>query len=166
LKLPYHDLGNEGAAILGTALATNKTLKKLELRDLGLGNEGAAILGTALATNKTLKKLFLKKRGEWEVEGWRGFSDCLRSPLSALEELHIDNDLNGRTFQCMREVLMAFSHNRHLKMLELGGNTGVTCEEHFNVKSNNAFPILFATRPASKARTPQTIRFAMLRLDG
>jgi len=33
----------------------------------------------------------------------------------------------------MREVLMALSHNRHLKMLELGGNTttGVMNEEHF-----------------------------------
>jgi hypothetical protein len=127
LTLYNIDFGNEGVAILGNALATNKTLKKMNIRflnfelgvegwrgfsdclrssrsalqeldlsEIRLGDEGAAILGAALATNKTLKKLKIgcscsSDFVQLGVEGWRGFSDCLQSPLSVLEELELLN---------------------------------------------------------------------------
>ena len=55
-------VGAAGAAALGKALATNKTLAALNLLVNGVGGAGAVSLGKALETNMTLA-LFLSSNG-------------------------------------------------------------------------------------------------------
>lgn len=110
--------GRMGIIALATILTHSQSkIQVLELRRHELGNEGATILGTALTNNNTLKKLILREDSTIELVGWRGFSDCLRSPHSALEELQIFNCLLN--FESIREISTALVHNRHLKVLDL-----------------------------------------------
>ena len=118
LELSFDNkIGKLGITALGNFLKNSELkIQSLELRHHELGNGGAAILGSALAINKTLKKLVLKDDATIDLAGWQGFLNFLQYPSSTLEKLHLsDCFLN---FDCIREVLMALSHNRHLKVLE------------------------------------------------
>lgn len=62
-----------------------------------IDDNGAIILGNALAMNNTLKQLFISNNPHITSTGWEGFSICLRTPMSALEFLiaqqsEIDDD--------------------------------------------------------------------------
>ena len=91
LELQYHHLDVEGATILGAALVTNKTVKKLTFSEVIISHPGLA--------------------------AWRGFAQCLRHPSSAIEELYFTDCIYE--IECMREIVTAIAHNRSLKVLEI-----------------------------------------------
>ena len=92
LELQYHDFDVEGATILGAALVTNKTVKKLTLGETIICTPGLA--------------------------GWRGFAQCLRHHNSVLEELCIECLYND-DIESIREIMSATVHNRSLKLLSI-----------------------------------------------
>ena len=58
LSLFGHQIGDEGAASLGKALATDTKLKFLDIWANGIGPVGAEALGKALEANTVLEKIF------------------------------------------------------------------------------------------------------------
>jgi hypothetical protein len=66
------------------------SLKLLCLNDTNMDDQGVTYLGDALAGNKTLSWLSLSTNKGVTTEGWRGFSNCLRSTNCALRKLYIE----------------------------------------------------------------------------
>jgi hypothetical protein len=64
-------------------------LEKLCLTSTSINDEGVACLGEALATNGTLKYLDLSCNEFITSTGWKWFSKCLRSHHSVLEEIDL-----------------------------------------------------------------------------
>lgn len=82
-----------------------------------------------MATNKSLKKLTLEDEHHEErigLAGWQGFSQCLRSPISAFEELYFDECLYD--LESMRVIVKALAHNTCLKVLNISWSG-----THYNV---------------------------------
>lgn len=92
LNLQYHEFDDEHVTILGAALVTNKTVKKLTLGETIICTPGLA--------------------------GWRGFAQCLRHHNSVLEELCIECLYND-DIESIREIMSATVHNRSLKLLSI-----------------------------------------------
>ena len=62
-------------------------LEMMDLSCTFIDDDGAILLGNALAMNNTLKHLFISNNPHITSTGWEGFSICLRTPISALEFL-------------------------------------------------------------------------------
>jgi hypothetical protein len=65
------------------------TIKHLWLGETSIRNDGATILGDALATNKSLISLHISGDNSITSVGWQGLSTCLRNRNSALKKLDI-----------------------------------------------------------------------------
>lgn len=105
----------EGCSLLGNALATNSTVRRLSLRDVGMDCKGLSCLMEGLQSNKTIESLdlsynplgdegvcmvveFLVKRAYLEklslkgvgccLEGAKSLSSALASPSTIVETLH------------------------------------------------------------------------------
>lgn len=60
LRLQHNRLGDDGVSALARALQTNRSLTKLQLRDVGVGASGCTALAEALLHSKTLQTLSLE----------------------------------------------------------------------------------------------------------
>jgi len=69
LDLNSNHLGDEGAAVLATALVDNASLEYLGLHNNGIGQAGARALGQALAENSNLRELNLMRNPDLGEEG-------------------------------------------------------------------------------------------------
>ena len=97
----------------------NSSLEELELRRCSLDDEGAIILGTALAGNSTLRNLNLFRTRGVTSRGWMAiFNQLLQSEQqSSLEKL----DLSENVFDCDTAMMLGFALNgTHVKSLRLG----------------------------------------------
>ena len=65
------------------------SLKQLILSRTDIGDEEVICLGDALASNDTVKSLDLSGSQLITAGGWNGFSKCLRNPGSVLHELNL-----------------------------------------------------------------------------
>lgn len=145
---PLCNIDDEGIDILATALASNETIKVLDLsRNGNISPEGwmtflrimnnnwkNVVEELSLATttmrdeqiavlaNALINNDRLKVlRLEYNpVNEWRPFVSLLQSPVSVLEELYIGN--HGSTFDDVvpHEIAEALANNTKLKVLSLG----------------------------------------------
>lgn len=105
------------------------SLEELSLKDNEIGDEGIICLGSALAVNKTLRRLNSSDNGEISLVGWEEFSTCLATPHSALKELilercNVDNEKAEVLFSALRE-------NTSLKILNIWDNDYFTLRGFF-----------------------------------
>lgn len=124
------DLSGSGCVSLSTVLSHPMcSLEDLSLKDNEIGDEGMICLGSALAINKTLRRLDLSNNDEISLAGWEEFSTCLATPHSALKELilercNIDNEKASVLFSALRE-------NTSLKILNIRENEDFTLRGFF-----------------------------------
>ena len=122
LNIGHNSIGNEAAAVLGNALAKNKTLEDLDLDYNAIGDEGAAALGNSLADNKTLKNLSLQENRNITTTGWTAFARCLFN--SSLEVLGLSgNTINDEGATTLSNAL---ANNVKLTELDLSNNLNIT----------------------------------------
>ena len=100
-------------------------IQRLEICEAQLDDERMICLGNALAVNKTVKYLDIDMEEENTLtsEGWRGLSQCLRNPDSALETLKFrDNcyDDEEVVAEGLAAILRALEGNSTLKELDIG----------------------------------------------
>ena len=86
------------------------------------GEGSLTYLGNVLSNNNTLKCLHLNE--ELGQSCWRGFSQCLTSPYSALEELSLGScELNDDS---TISLFTALGHNKSLKRLRIVETASIT----------------------------------------
>ena len=97
------------------------SLEKLDISCTGIGDVGMALLGDALAINKTLQQLHISGNDSITSAGWEGFSICLRSPMSALQYLTAKKcDIDEDGFVA---IFAALARNSSFVALNAHGNT-------------------------------------------
>ncbi|KAL3761205.1 hypothetical protein ACHAWU_000300 [Discostella pseudostelligera] len=101
------------------------SIESLFLGDNNIGNEGAISLGKSLANNKTLKHLDIGGCYDIRQRGWRGFSQCLRYPISELEALNL-KDCSIDDDNLLDLVIPLTSSNARLKKLVVSSNERIT----------------------------------------
>ena len=79
LDLSMNGLSNEGARLIGEALAANENLQELNISGNRIGIEGASHIARALQTNNTLNTLRVSNFGTSSAPG----DQCLRVVASA-----------------------------------------------------------------------------------
>ena len=103
---------------------TNSALDRLSIQECSIDDESMAELASALANNSTLKILELCNNSRINDAGWQAFSECLRSPNTALEKV----DMTG--CKITDEVMILFSEalarNTRLRELSISDNTLLT----------------------------------------
>lgn len=77
LSLPVCSLDNHGGQMLGEALKTNKTLRRLVLKHGGIGGQAALALSHALRINQSLRILEVSPPMTPVMQG--SSKACLRS---------------------------------------------------------------------------------------
>ena len=95
----------------------NTTLSDLDLGLCSLGDEEAVILGTALAENGTLRKLNLSANDKITNIGWRAIFAWLQSVYTRLENLSLESTtLDDATANLLGNILANSTHLRVLNM--------------------------------------------------
>ena len=126
------EVGGDGLTHLLQHSESN--LQRLEIYSAQLDDERLVCLGNALAVNKTLKYLDLNMDVSISMEGWKGFSQCLKNPYSALETLRIqdyngaydddrdddDHDHDDEASEMVAAIVRALEGNSTLKTLDIG----------------------------------------------
>ena len=60
LNISINEIGDEGIALISTALQTNTTIIKLDISGCNMSDDGAESLARALTVNKTLQELYVR----------------------------------------------------------------------------------------------------------
>lgn len=116
LCLDHVESERAGWLAVVNALANNTTLRWLNLHSCNIDDQVATALGTVLATNDTLKYLDIGSTDFVTSAGWRGFSECLQSPNCGLEKISMG--FSRITNEGIAAVGSALSNNSTLKSLE------------------------------------------------
>ena len=154
LQIRRLSLGDEGAIILGTALAGNSTLRNLDLScnlskktagwtaifaqlqsaqsletlDLSqnsrLRDSTANVLANSLVNGTHLKVLDLSQTPKLATEGWQSIYAALQSPLCMLQRLNLRNCPFGN--KEVKCLANSLSRNCALRHLDLSSNSRVT----------------------------------------
>ena len=124
------DITQSGWRMFASCLMNNdSSIDKLDLASTNISDEGAAALGTALASNTTLKALSLydiNSNGTPLITGagWQPFFRCLHNKESALAK--IDLRYNSIEEEALPALANALTNNSNLKLLDLSHNTQVS----------------------------------------
>lgn len=111
------------------------SLKFLAVGSNNVDDEGVIYLGDALAVNKTLSHLSIRGNIGITLYGWRGFSNCLRSPFCALEMLNIGGcDINGTSAGAILSALVGNS-NSCLQELHMPSHDRTLADTDWNLLS-------------------------------
>jgi len=97
IEANYNDeLCDEVAVVLANALVVNPSLAVLDLRHNSIGDSGVMAIGYGLASNTTLKNLDLSHSRSISSAGWRTFFGILRNSNYSLEKLFLsDNNIDN-----------------------------------------------------------------------
>jgi len=96
LTLCFGNTGGWCDALAQLLRNPNSKLKELDIGRNYIDDEGATVLGNALAKNNTLKKLSLYGNQRITSTGWMAFSSCcLENANSSLEELNLSENNIG-----------------------------------------------------------------------
>ena len=118
LYVGLNKLQNEGTVPIARALATNRTLRTLNLRDNEIGDAGAVALGRALRSNFHLQELFLSLNDIQDV-GAAALGDSLKLNTN-LRVLDLVRNKVGP--KGCRRIAKALKENSSLRVLRLKGN--------------------------------------------
>lgn len=150
LNLYDHKIEVSDAKVIGEALKSNKSLRKLNLNYNNLGDEGANVIGEALKTNTTLRWLHLGGRGRYIIdytnignEGAKAIGEGLKRN-KALTHLDVGNNY----IEDEGAVVIAEALKTNTTLLQLNiednkiGNEGMRCfgealEENKTLKDLN-----------------------------
>lgn len=103
-----------GWRALSTAISHSMcSLEDLWLIDSHICDEGVIYLGNALTFNTTLYSLHLCRNNSITLTGWQGFSNCLRSPNSALKKLELNYCNIGN--ESANVIISALADNKGLE---------------------------------------------------
>ena len=125
-------------ALFGTLSNSSCRLERLSLIDNDINDAAAQSLSSALASNTTIKTLDLGEIQGITLTGWRVLFEFLRSPTCALENLDLRyNQLNDEVMVSLTEALAT---NGSLKSLDLSNSnriTGATWQRLFSTVLTN-----------------------------
>jgi len=93
------------------------SIRRLWFRGTNISDDGVISFGNALAVNKTIISLDLRDSKTITLAGWRGIASCLRSRISTLEELNLRNCNIDE--QSASEIVAALVGNKVLQRLDM-----------------------------------------------
>mmetsp|Transcript_20121 Transcript_20121/g.43688 ORF Transcript_20121/g.43688 Transcript_20121/m.43688 type:complete len:639 (+) Transcript_20121:129-2045(+) len=99
-------------------------LQQIDLRYSSIDEGGLAVLANALASNSTVKMLDLSHNLQINSTGWQSFFMCLESSTFSLEELHLQG--NNVADEAIGDLTHALVKNETLETLVLGDLFSIT----------------------------------------